>query len=65
MTNGKIKWYNVNKGYGFIIEDETGEEYFVHHSQLPKGLQLKEGDLVSFTGMQSDRGKQATSVKLI
>ena len=61
---GTVKWFNMRKGFGFI-KGEDGEEYFVHHSDIPKGAMLNENDKVSFEPAQNERGKQAKNVELI
>ena len=61
--NGKIKWYNPMKGFGFV-EGEDGQDYFVHHSQLPAGAAPKEGEGVTFEAVETDKGKQAQNVSL-
>ena len=61
---GKVKWYKRDKGYGFIAGDDT-KDYFVHSSQVPKFLQLREGDTVSFEPAEGDRGLKAENVKLL
>ena len=50
MNNGTVKWFNAEKGYGFISNDATGEEVFVHFSAIQvKGYKtLTEGQKVSF-----------------
>lgn len=61
--NGTVKWFNTQKGYGFITgEDEN--DYFVHYKQLPEGLRLNENDAVVFDAVETDRGKQAQNVSL-
>jgi CspA family cold shock protein len=61
---GKVKWFNDQKGYGFIA-DEAGKEYFVHHSAIEgKGFKsLQEGESVSFDVEQGTKGLQAVRVK--
>ena len=61
---GKVKWFNRQKGYGFIAGDD-GEEYFVHYSAVPQGTFLRENDKVSFDPADSDKGKQAQNVTLL
>jgi CspA family cold shock protein len=61
--NGKVKFFNENNGYGFIIADD-GKEYFVHSSGLAEGVRITENDEVNFNIVQSDRGPKADDVKL-
>jgi CspA family cold shock protein len=63
---GKVKWFNDQKGYGFIA-DESGKEYFVHHSAIEgKGFKsLQEGESVSFEVEQGTKGLQAVRVKKV
>lgn len=58
---GKVKWYNVKKGYGFIAGDD-GNEYFVHFTGLVKGTKLYTDDVVSFDPVETDKGLQAQKV---
>ncbi len=60
---GKIKWFNGKKGYGFI-QGEDGNDYFVHFSALPQGVRVNENDEVTFEPAETERGKQAKNVSL-
>ena len=63
MVTGKVKWFNAEKGYGFITTDE-GKDVFVHYSSIQTdGFKtLDDGEAVSFEVVQSDRGEQAANV---
>ena len=64
MAHGKVKWFNREKGYGFIVTDE-GQDVFVHRTALKEGGRtqtLKEGDRVSFDIAEGDRGPKAVNV---
>ena len=60
--NGKVKWYNARKGYGFI-EGENGEDIFLHRSSIPPGIFLNEGDSVEFETEDTDKGAKAINIK--
>lgn len=66
MNNGTVKWFNGSKGYGFITNDQTGEEVFVHFSGiLTEGYKtLEDGQKVTFDTTQGNRGIQAVNVCL-
>lgn len=59
--NGKVKFFNQSKGFGFIIA-EDGKEYFVHSTALKEGTFLKEGDSVTFEIEQGEKGPKASKV---
>lgn len=63
MSNGTVKWFNAEKGYGFILQ-ESGDDVFVHFSAIQgKGFKtLEEGQSVSFEIEEGPRGKQASNV---
>ncbi len=61
MNKGTIKFFNATKGFGFIKEDETNKEYFVHVSGLVD--QVKENDAVSFDLEEGRKGLMAINVK--
>ena len=64
MAQGTVKWFNEQKGFGFISNDEGGADVFVHFSAIQSdGFKtLDEGQAVSFDITQSDRGPQASNV---
>ena len=67
MSNGKIKWFNPTKGYGFIENDDGGKDVFVHKNALEaSGIDtLNEGDAVSFD-IGENRGKEnAINIKKV
>ncbi|MBM3255535.1 MAG: cold-shock protein [Candidatus Omnitrophica bacterium] len=63
MAKGKVKWFNNQKGYGFITP-ESGNDVFVHHSAIQgEGYKsLEEGQEVEFEITQGPKGEQATNV---
>ncbi len=64
MAKGYVKWFSNPKGYGFILMDDNSE-VFVHHSLIMgDGYKtLKEGEIVEFELIESEKGKQAHAVK--
>ena len=61
---GKVKFFNSSKGYGFIVDDETGDDVFVHVTAL-NGLKINEGDKVEYVIEEGERGKTATNIQLV
>ena len=64
MNKGTVKWFNAQKGYGFITNESTGEDVFVHFSGIAgEGYKsLEEGQIVTFDITEGNRGLQAVNV---
>ena len=60
---GTVKFFNVSKGFGFITNDETGEDMFVHSTALG-GTTIKEGDKVNYEEGEGRKGPAAVNVTL-
>jgi CspA family cold shock protein len=63
MKNGTVKFFNESKGFGFVIEDDSKEEYFVHISGLVD--RVNEGDAVEFELKEGKKGLNAVNVRAI
>ena len=66
MSKGRVKWFNNEKGYGFIeYEGLLNEDVFVHYSAIEQEgyKSLKEGQIVEFTLIETAKGNQAINVK--
>ena len=61
MPEGTVKFFNATKNFGFIAGDD-GKDYFVHANDIKKGP-INEGDKVTFTVEQGDRGPKAVNVE--
>lgn len=62
MSKGKVKWFNSEKGFGFI-EQENGDDLFVHINEV-SGDSLQEGDVVEFEVGEGRKGPCATNVSV-
>ena len=67
MSEGSVKWFNENKGFGFIDVDGQDKDVFIHHSAISmSGFRtLEEGQRVSFDIEQGPKGPSATNVKAL
>jgi CspA family cold shock protein len=67
MATGTVKWFNEEKGFGFITPDEAGKDLFVHHSAIAgTGFKtLAEGAKVRFDAETGPKGPNATNVEVI
>lgn len=64
MSQGTVKWFNSDKGFGFIKPDDSSNDLFVHYSET-NGVTLIEGDTVEFEIGQGRKGPCATNVRKI
>jgi CspA family cold shock protein len=62
MRKGTVKFFNESKGFGFIVEDDSKKEYFVHATGLVDEVQ--EGDVVEFDVTEGKKGLNAINVKV-
>ncbi|MBK8366799.1 MAG: cold shock domain-containing protein [Bacteroidota bacterium] len=62
MSTGTVKFFNETKGFGFIKDDESGKEYFVHVTGLSD--KIRENDAVTFDIQEGKKGLNAVNVKL-
>lgn len=62
MTKGKVKFFNESKGYGFIVEDDSQKDHFVHATGLID--EIREGDEVEYELQEGRKGLNAINVRL-
>ena len=67
MSTGTVKWFNAEKGFGFISTDGNGPDVFVHHSAIQADgyRALQDNQRVEFDVVQGDKGPQAVTVRPI
>ena len=67
MAQGTVKWFNSEKGYGFISRDDGDKDVFVHYSEIQgSGFKsLEENQRVEFEVAQGNKGPQATNVRVL
>ena len=63
MKNGTVKFFNASKGFGFVTEDDSNEEYFVHVTGIID--EINEGDAVEFELKEGRKGMNAVNVRIL
>ncbi len=65
MATGSVKWFNAQKGFGFIVQDDGGPDLFVHFSAIQgEGFKtLEDGQRVEFVAAEGPKGRQACNVQ--
>ncbi len=62
---GRVKFFNVTKGFGFIVDSETGEDVFVHATGLKPGVTISQEDKVTYSITEGKKGTNAVDVELV
>ena len=67
MATGKVKWFNDQKGFGFIASDQSGKDIFVHHTVIQaEGFRtLRDGETVEYEAEDGPKGMKATLVRKV
>lgn len=67
MIQGKVKWFNNSKGFGFVVPNESEHDVFIHFSQIKMDgyKTLRPGQTVEFDLVDGDKGKQAQNIQLV
>jgi CspA family cold shock protein len=67
MATGTVKWFNDQKGFGFITPDDGGKDLFAHHSEIQMGgyKSLKEGQKVEYDPQQGPKGPAAGRIRTL